>query len=310
MIDSKQAVLLIKKEAARLGFDACGIAAAGGVAETDRTHLSEWLEAGYAAEMNYMHNHFEKRIDPRELVEGARSLVMVALNYYPSAFRKEHDPQFAYYAYGKDYHDVIKEKLKSLFEYINTHIAPVTGRIFTDSAPVLDRYWAVQAGLGFIGKNGNLIIPGKGSYFFIGELIIDLQLPADSPVKGSCGSCTRCLDACPPKALRGARKLDARRCISYQTIENRGEIDPAVVSVLNNRVYGCDICQQVCPWNRFASPHATPELQPTEEFLALDREGLEKMTPEEFSRIFKGSAVKRAGFKGLRRNVEALGKGE
>ncbi|MEG1586865.1 MAG: tRNA epoxyqueuosine(34) reductase QueG [Bacteroidales bacterium] len=296
--------LLIKAEALRLGFDACGIARAGHVA--DAHFVEEWLQEGCSAEMQYMHNHFEKRTDPRLLVEGSKSVIVVALNYYPAVKQSEAVPQFSYYAYGKDYHEVIKEKLRLLYEYIQREISPVEGRMFTDSAPVLERYWAVQAGLGFIGKNTQLIIPGKGSYFFLGELILDLELIPDTPLRLSCGNCTRCMEACPPKALIGVKKLDARRCISYQTIENKGEIAPETASVLGNHLYGCDICQQVCPWNRFATPNQTIEFQPSEAFLSLDKERLENMTEEEFRIIFRHSAVKRAGYKGLKRNLKGI----
>ena len=255
-----------------------------------------------------MHNHFEKRTDPALLVEGAKSIIVVALNYYPSRMKDPSLPAFSYYAYGKDYHDVMKAKLRQLYAFVReTTGREPAGRAFTDSAPVLERYWAVQAGLGFIGKNTQLIIPGKGSYFFLGELILDLELPPDSPVKGGCGSCTRCLDQCPPGALKRAGRLDSRLCISYQTIENRGEIDQRVRVSLGNRVYGCDVCQQVCPWNRFARPNRTEEFTASDEFLALDRERMEAMTEDDFRRIFRGSAVKRAGYNGLKRNLNALG---
>lgn len=295
---------LIKAEAIRLGFDGCGIARADQV--SDAPFLRRWLEEECAAEMYYMHNHFEKRTDPRLLVEGCRSVIVVILNYYPAVKQREEVPQFSYYAYGKDYHDVMKDKLRALYDYIHREIAPVEGRIFTDSAPVLERYWAVKAGLGFIGKNTQLIIPRKGSYFFIGELIIDLELDTDQPLSLSCGTCTRCLDACPPQALTRPGCLDARRCISYQTIENKGPIAPETAKVLGNHVYGCDICQQVCPWNRFARPNATPEFQPSEAFLELDRKRLQELTEEEFRILFRHSAVKRAGYNGLKRNFEAL----
>lgn len=298
-----EAKALIKAEAARLGFDTCGIASAAAV--TDAPYLEAWLEGGYAAEMQYMHNHFEKRTDPRLLVEGCKSIIVVALNYYPGVKQRYDAPQFSFYAYGKDYHEVVKAKLKELSEYINREIAPITGRMFTDSAPVLERYWAVQAGLGFIGKSTQLIIPEKGTYFFLGELLIDLELPADTPIQRSCGSCTRCLDACPAQALT-PRCLDARKCISYQTIENKGEIAPSTATVLGNHVYGCDVCQQVCPWNRFAKPNQTPEFQPSEAFLSLDKEKLSQMTEDEFKTIFRHSAVKRAGYNGLMRNLKAL----
>lgn len=302
--EGAERVRKIRTEALRLGFDACGIASADAV--SDASFLREWLDAGYAAGMQYMHNHFEKRTDPRLLVEGARSVIVVALNYYPSVMRDPAYPAFAYYAYGKDYHDVVKEKLRELHAFIEREIGPANGRMFTDSAPVLERYWAVRAGLGFIGKNSNLILPGKGSYFFIGELILDLELPADTPLKRSCGTCTRCMDQCPSRAIKRPGVVDSGRCISYQTIEQKGEIDPAIAGCLSGKVYGCDVCQQVCPWNRFATPNTTPEFLPSEAFLALDRERLEQLTEEEFRILFKGSAVKRAGFKGLKRNFAAM----
>ena len=296
----------IKAYALSLGFDACGICPAGDSGEEE--HYMQWLSEKCHAGMDYLERHIDKRLNPVLLVEGAQSIISVALNYYPHQKLSPHVPQFAYYAYGKDYHDVMKDKLEALFQFIRLRFPEVRGRCFVDSAPVLERFWAAKAGLGFIGKNTLLIIPQKGSYFFFGELIIDNELDYDEPLKLLCGNCRKCLNACPTGAIEKPYWLNAGKCISYQTIENKGEIDPAVIPCLQNNVYGCDICQQVCPWNRFAVPHRTPEFFPSDDFLLLDFEKLEKMNEETFRRIFRDSAVKRAKFHGLKRNIEALGK--
>jgi epoxyqueuosine reductase len=296
----------IRSEALRLGFEACGFARADAVAAPDRDALAQWLEAGCAAGMQYMHNHFEKRTDPRLLVEGCRTLIVVALNYFPAVRQRPDVPQFAAYAYGEDYHDVVRQKLRRLLEFVDRESGGASGRLFVDSAPVLERYWAVKAGLGFIGRNTQLILPHRGSHFFIGELLVDIDIEPDAPLKAACGTCTRCIDACPTKALSADYQLDARRCISCQTIENRGNLPEAVAKALGNRVYGCDTCQAVCPHNRFATPCETPELQPSSAFLSLDFAALRALTEAEFRAIFRRSAVKRAGFAGLKRNVDAL----
>jgi len=241
-------------------------------------------------------------------VENARSIVSVALNYYPEKKQPTASPQFAYYAYGKDYHEVMKRKLQELFESIKSIIPNINGRVFVDTAPVLERYWAAKAGIGFLGKNTLLIIPKKGSYFFLGEIIIDTELEYDKPLNISCGSCTRCIQSCPTQAIEKPRLLNSNKCISYQTIENKGEIAPEVAFLLDNKIYGCDICQQVCPWNRFAAPHSTTEFYPNKEFLSLNEEALDNMTIEDYQRIFKGSPVKRAKYSGLMRNLNALKK--
>ncbi len=256
--------------------------------------------------MNYLERNIEKRLDPRKLVDGAKSVVCVALNYYPPQKLPPDVPQFAYYAYGADYHRVVKEKLSQLLAFIRSRYPSVSGRFFSDSAPVLERLWAERAGIGFVGKNTLLIIPKKGSYFFLGELILDLELDYDTPVAQNCGSCTRCIDACPAHAIEKPRWVNARKCISYQTIENKSEIPEEMAPLLQNNVYGCDICQKVCPWNRFAVPHNTPEFNPSDGFLSLDAEKLRKMTEDDFRSLFRHSAVRRAGFEGLRRNIRAL----
>ena len=302
MITSAQ----IKEYAHSLGFDACGICKAEEAGAEDQEHFKQWIASSYHADMDYMAKNEEKRLNPALLVEGARSVICVALNYYPDIKQPEEYPQFAYYAYGKDYHDVVKAKLQQLYDYIQSLEPLVSGRCFVDTAPVLERYWAAKAGLGFIGKNSLLIIPQKGSYFFLGELIINAELEYDSPLNLSCGNCTRCLEACPTKAIVRPKVIDANRCISYQTIENKGEINEKVIPVLNNRFYGCDICQQVCPWNRYSHRHRTEEFDPSQAFLGLSYERLENLTEEEYRQIFKGSAVKRAKYSGLKRNLEAL----
>ena len=294
----------IKQHALSLGFDACGICRAE--ESEQEVHYRRWLLEECHAGMGYLERNIDKRMDPRMLVEGAKSIISVALNYFPHRFQHEDAPKFAYYAYGEDYHDIVKGKLSRLFDFIKLRFPGVSGRYFSDSAPVLERFWAARSGLGFVGKNTLLIIPGKGSYFFLGELIVDLELDYDSPVSQNCGKCRRCLDACPTGAIEKPHWVNARKCISYQTIENKGEISPEIVPRLNNNVYGCDICQIVCPWNRYARPHNTPGFNPSDEFLSLDYERLQEMDEETYRRIFRRSAVKRAKFAGLKRNVTAL----
>ncbi len=294
----------LKQYALSLGFDACGICRAADSGEEER--YRQWLVENGNAKMEYMARNVDKRLDPRLLVEGALSIISVALNYYPDEMLPEEVPQFAYYAYGQDYHDVMREKLNRLLAFIQTHYPHVTGRFFSDSAPVLERFWAAQAGIGFIGKNTLLIIPGKGSFFFLGELIIDLELEYDSPITRNCGKCRRCLEACPTGAIERPHYLNANKCISYQTIENKEDISPGIIPLLSNNVYGCDICQKVCPWNRYSRPHNTPEFMPSEEFLSFDLKKLIGMDEEEYRRIFRKSAVKRAKFSGLKRNVAAI----
>lgn len=294
----------IKQFALSLGFDACGICRAEESGEEAR--YMQWISQNCQAEMSYLERNIDKRLDPRLLVEGAKSIISVALNYFPQEKLPDDVPQFAYYAYGEDYHDIVRGKLTKLFDFIKLRFPEVSGRAFTDSAPVLERFWATRAGVGFIGKNTLLIIPGKGSFFFLGELIIDLELDYDMPISQSCGNCRQCLDACPTGAIAKPHWLDSNKCISYQTIENKGEILPEIIPKLSNNVFGCDICQKVCPWNRFAKPHNTPEFIPSEHFLSLDIESLREMNEKTFQELFRKSAVKRTKFSGLKRNVEAL----
>ena len=300
--------LLIKAKARELGFLDCGISRAQFLAD-EKERLQNWLNNEMNGEMQYMANHFEKRLDPRLLVENARSVISVLLNYYPS--EKQADPQapiLSKYAYGTDYHFVMKAKLGELLNYIRSEIAQCEGRIFVDSAPVLDRAWAARAGLGWIGKNTNLLSTDHGSFFFIGELIIDLELPAnDKVVRDHCGNCTRCIDACPTSAIVAPYILDARKCISYQTIENRGAIDPALKGKFENRVFGCDICQDVCPWNLKSEAHHEPAFLPDTKLMNLKKEEWNEMDKPRFNEMFSNSAVKRTRFEGLKRNLSFLG---
>lgn len=295
----------IKNKAIELGFDAIGIAQAAEISEDITRAFISWIQNKGHADMAYMENNLEKRLNPKLLVEGARSIIVVALNYYPRQTQKADQPQFSYYAYGEDYHEILKEKLNSLYTYINNEITETSGRCFVDTAPILERYWAAQAGIGFIGKSNMLIIPKKGTFFFLGFLIVDLELEYDSPIQSRCGACTRCIDNCPTKAL-SPYYLDSNKCISYLTIENRNEIPDSYSKYFGKQLYGCDICQKVCPWNRFATPTHIKEFTPKEIILRIDPSMLESMKQEDFSRYFKGSPVKRTKFAGLKRNWELI----
>lgn len=297
----------IRQQALELGFQDCGISKAVFLA-VEKARLKNWLDMEMHGEMGYMARNVEKRLDPRLLVENARSVISVLLNYYPAA--KQTDPEapvLSKYAYGTDYHFVMKEKLGKLLNYIQTEIAPCEGRCFVDSAPVLDRAWAARAGLGWIGKNTNLISPEHGSFFFIGELIIDLELNESKKIAHNhCGNCSRCIDACPTQALVAPYVLDARRCISYQTIENHGEIDPELKGKFQNRVFGCDICQDVCPWNLKSEPHDEAAFEPSFRLMNLTKAEWHEMDKPAFNELFRKSAVKRTRFEGLKRNLRFL----
>lgn len=295
----------IKEYAHQLGFDACGFCKAENIG-TEEEHLKQWVAQGYHADMDYLNRNTDKRSNPQLLVEGAKSIISVALNYYPPKTQPIENPQFAYYAYGKDYHKVVKDKLELLYKYIQSIHPETVGRYFCDTAPVMERYWATKAGIGFIGKNSLLIIPKKGSFFFLGEIILNIDLNYDKPIEISCGSCTRCIDACPTKAIESAYILNSNNCISYQTIENRGEIKKSILSKLNNNVYGCDICQKVCPWNKYAIPCTTEEFFISNQLLNITHNQLKTLTIDEYQQFFKGSAVKRAKLDGLQRNIKAL----
>ena len=305
----KQISKTIKKEALRLGFTDCGFSKAGRLPE-DAERLTNWLDQGYQARMGYMANHFEKRTDPTLLVEGAQSVISLLLNYYTDKVQQDpHAPVLSKYAYGKDYHFVMKEKMHQLFEFIKTIHPEVTGRAFVDSAPVLDRAWAKKAGLGWIGKNSNLISRKTGSFVFIGELILDLELEYNQiPETDFCGSCTLCIEACPTGAILDKRILDSEKCISYQTIENKGDISPGLEGKLSNRMFGCDICQDVCPWNRKIQTHMEPEFDPAPGLLEMSAGDWAKLDLEQYNHLFHQSPVKRAGLKKLKGNIAFLQK--
>lgn len=300
---------LIRQEAGRLGFSFVGIARAERM-DPEAARLEQWLNAGMHGQMHYMANHFEKRIDPRKLVEGARSVISLLYNYYPAQQQSDASaPKLSRYAYGKDYHFVIKHKLKDLLHFIHEEIGEVNGRCFVDSAPVLERDWARRSGMGWMGRNTLLIHPRAGSYFFLAELILDLDLVYDDPIKDYCGTCTRCMDACPTEAIDPAGYVvDGSKCISYFTIELREAIPESYRGKFENWMFGCDICQEVCPWNRFSKPHNEPEFEPHPELLAMTRADWEELTEEVFREVFRGSAVKRTKFAGLKRNIAFLKK--
>jgi epoxyqueuosine reductase len=304
---------LIKAEAMRLGFSACGISRAEPVDDTTAQAFRRWIATGGHADMAYMDNYADKRLDPTLLVDGARSVISVALNYYPTRQLPPDEYQLAWYAYGKDYHDVVKAKLRQLEAYLHQLCGDraIESRIFCDTAPVLERYWAERGGIGWRGKSTQLIIPHAGTCFFLGEVIVSAEASAyDRPMKNRCGTCTRCLDACPTKALKAPFCLNSASCLSYLTIEHRGDIPSAEALKMGNKIYGCDECQRACPWNRFATPCTTAEFQPSEELLQMDREQWHELSEERYRRLFKGSAVKRAKYSGLMRNIRAAMKGK
>lgn len=298
--------LLIKAEARRLGFDYVGISKAEFL-EEEAPRLESWLNQNMHGQMSYMQNHFDKRLNPRLLVPGAKSVISMLLNYYPSQEQKDKDaPRISKYAYGKDYHFVIKEKLSSLLEFIKENIGEVDGRAFVDSAPVMDKAWAKKSGLGWIGKHSNLINKQSGSFFFIAELIVDLDLEYDGPIKDYCGTCTKCIDACPTDAIVAPNIVDGSKCISYFTIELKENIPNDVKGKMDNWMFGCDVCQDVCPWNRFSKPHSEPLFEPSDGLLEFSKKDWEEITEETFRRVFKDSAVKRTKFSGLKRNINFL----
>lgn len=298
---------LIKKKAHELGFFYCGISEATFLSD-EAPKLEDWLKKRFNGKMHYMENHFDKRLDPRLLVDDARSVVSLLLNYYPNETQTDESaPKISKYAYGEDYHFVIKDKLKELLFYIQDEIGDVNGRAFVDSAPVMDKVWAKRSGLGWVGKNTNLINPKAGSFFFIAELIVDLPLEADGPIKDYCGTCTRCIDECPTDAIVEPYLVDGSKCISYLTIELKDELLPSEFKgKMDNWMFGCDVCQDVCPWNRFSTPHNENRFNPHDDLLDLSRSDWQELTQEVFSEIFKRSAVKRTKFKGLKRNIQFL----
>ena len=300
---------LIKDEAERLGFMQCGISKAEFL-EEEAPRLEKWLANNHHGKMAYMENHFDKRLDPRLLVDDAKSVISLTLNYYSEAEQLDPEaPRISKYAYGSDYHQVIKQKLLELLEFIGENVGEVAGRAFVDSAPVLDRAWAKRAGIGWIGKNSNLISKKSGSFFFLAELIVDLDLEYDNAFETDhCGTCTKCIDACPTEAILSPFIIDAKKCISYLTIELKDEIPNQFNDKMDNWMFGCDVCQDVCPWNRFSVPHSEPAFQPNENLLQMKKTDWLDITEEVFQTIFKNSAVKRTKFKGLTRNIDFLRK--
>ena len=295
----------IKTEAKRLGFLSCGISKADFL-EEEAPRLESWLNKNMHGELGYMANHFDKRLDPRLLVTGAKSVISLLLNYYPSQEQKDDVYKISKYAYGQDYHHVIKGKLRNLQEFINETIGEVNGRAFVDSAPVLDKAWAAKSGLGWIGKNSNLLTKEVGSFYFIAELIIDLELEYDTPVTDHCGTCTACIDACPTEAIATPYVVDGSKCISYLTIELKSEIPQEFQGKMDEWMFGCDVCQDVCPWNKFSKPHSEPLFDPNPELLSMSKKDWEEITEDVFKKIFKKSAVKRTKYSGLKRNIKFL----
>lgn len=304
-IKAQKNTVVVKQLAKEFGFMYCGVSKAEQLQE-EAKNLEQWLNNGMHGKMHYMENHFDKRIDPRILVPGAKSVVSLLFNYYnPEKQADPESPKISSYAYGEDYHFVIKEKLQALIESIRKEIGDVDGRVFVDSAPVMDKAWAVKSGLGWMGKNTNLITKNSGSWFFIAEMIIDLPLIADGPIKDYCGSCTRCIDACPTSAIT-PYQVDGSKCISYFTIELKEAIPPSLKGSFDNWMFGCDVCQQVCPWNRFAKKHNEPKLLPENGLLEMQKSDWTELSQEVFSKLFSKSAFKRTGYLGLIRNIEFL----
>ena len=294
----------MKETAQKLGFQQCGIAKAEKLSE-EALHLEQWLAKGFQGQMSYMANHFDMRLDPRELVPGARSVVSLLYNYYPKKDLATSDSyKIAKYAYGEDYHHVIKSKLKDFMSLLNEQIGPVEGRVFVDSAPVLERQWAQKAGLGWLGKNSLLLNKSMGSFFFIAELIIDIPLVPDQPVLDHCGTCTKCIDDCPTEAIPAAGVVDGSKCISYLTIELKEAIPSSFAGLMEDWIFGCDICQDVCPWNRFSRPNEDPKLAPSDDLAKMNKQDWQELTQEVFGQIFKKSAVKRTKYVGLKRNID------
>ena len=295
----------IKSEAKRLGFLSCGISKAGFL-EEEAPRLEDWLNNNRNGQMSYMENNFDKRLNPTLLVDDAKSVVSLLLNYYPSEFQNQDSYTISKYAYGQDYHFVIKEKLKELLNSIQSTIGEVSGRAFVDSAPVLDKAWAAKSGLGWIGKNSNLLTQKVGSFYFIAELIIDLDLEYDQATTDHCGTCSACIDACPTQAIVSPYIVDGSKCISYFTIELKSTIPLEMKGQFEDWIFGCDVCQDVCPWNRFSKPHKEPLFNSNPEVLSLSKKDWEEITEETFKVVFKNSPLKRTKFEGLKRNIEFL----
>ena len=297
---------IVKAIAKELGFDFCGISKAEQLSE-EAFQLENWLNKGMHGQMSYMENHFDKRIDPRQLVPGAKSVISLLFNYYTDTIQDDPEsPKLSMYAMGEDYHFVIKRKLFLFLDQIRLQIGDVEGRVFVDSAPIMDKAWAKRSGLGWIGKNSNLINKQQGSFFFIAELILDLNLEADGPIKDYCGSCTRCIDACPTEAIVEPHVVNGSKCISYFTIELKDQIPESWKGKFDDWMFGCDVCQTVCPWNRFSKQHQEPAFDPDSEMIGMKKADWQELTEETFNRVFGKSAVKRTGFLGLKRNIDFI----
>ena len=298
----------IKNEAKRLGFDACGISKATFL-EVEAPRLEAWLQNSFHGEMRYMENHFDKRLDPRLLVPGAKSVISLLYNYYPEEIQNKSSYQISKYAYGEDYHLVIKKKLNEMVDSMQQVMGKFNARVFTDSAPIMERAWAQKSGLGWLGKNSLLINKSKGSFFFLAEIILDIELIYDSPFKSDhCGTCTQCIDACPTQAILPNNTIDGSKCISYFTIELKEEIPTQYKDNFDDWAFGCDICQDICPWNRFSLPHKEEKFRPDERLLQFEKNDWEEITEDVFKEIFKRSAVKRTKFSGFQRNIDFLKK--
>jgi epoxyqueuosine reductase len=296
---------IIKAESKRLGFLSCGISKAEFL-ELEAPRLENWLNQNMQGQMSYMENYFDKRLNPTLLVDGAKSVISLLLNYYPAELQSQDSYKISKYAYGQDYHHVIKEKLTELLHFIQTDIGEVSGRAFVDSAPVLDKAWAAKSGLGWIGKNSNLITQKVGSFYFIAELIIDLELEYDSPTTDHCGTCTACLDACPTEAIVAPYVVDGSKCISYFTIELKDNLPQEMKGKFDDWMFGCDVCQDVCPWNRFSKPHNEPLFQTTPEILSYSKSDWEEITNDTFQKVFKNSALKRTKYEGIKKNISFI----
>ncbi len=295
---------IIKQEALKLGFSFCGISKAGFL-QNEAPILENWILQGMNGKMAYMENYFDKRLDPTKLVEGSKSVVSLLYNYYTD--KKQSDtnaPHISKYAFGHDYHTVIKDKLKEFLLILKKEIGDIEGRAFVDSAPILEKAWAAKSGLGWVGKNANLINKGNGSFFFLSELILDIELNYDSPVKDYCGNCTACIDACPTEAIYEPKKVDGSKCISYFTIELKEQIPVEYKGKFNNWIFGCDVCQDVCPWNRFAQKHKEQKFEPSDEFLNMKKNDWIEITEDIFEKLFKNSPLTRTKYNGLKRNID------
>lgn len=295
---------IVKTEAKRLGFDYCGISKSDFLSD-EAPRLEKWLKEQKNGEMKYMENYFDKRLDTRLLVENSKSVISLLYNYYPPKHQPDNTPKISKYAYGKDYHEIIKDKLHEFLSTLKEKVGNINGRAFVDSAPVLDKAWAAKSGLGWVGKNSNLINKQHGSFFFIAELIIDLELEYDGPIKDFCGTCTKCIDACPTEAIVAPYVVDGSKCISYLTIELKDEIPAEFEGKMGGWAFGCDVCQDVCPWNSFSKPHEQP-LFTNESLLQFTEADWYDMTEETFNIVFKNSAVKRTKYKGLKRNLQFI----